>query len=224
MAAGLHGAAIKLIIFDCDGVLVDSERISNEVIAEILAEHGLRLTWQQAMAEFLGQSVGQVRRTASLRFGIDLPADWSDAYYARMIPALAARVEPIDGALEAVAAVQGAGLACCVASQGPMEKIEATLTRIGLWERLRGAVFSAKSVARPKPAPDLFLLAAASMGVAPGECAVIEDSPLGITGALAAGMRVLAYCPLSDADAARKAGAHPFTSMSQVPELLGIAD
>jgi len=213
---------VELVIFDCDGVLVDSERISNEVLAEILREHGVSLSWRDAQAIFLGQSVADVRTNAALRFRIEMPLDWSDAYYARMIPALAERVEAIDGASEAVAAVLSAGLRCCVASQGPVGKMRATLSRTGLWEPFDGRIYSAKAVARPKPAPDLFLHAAADMGIPPGRCLVIEDSALGVTAAIAAGMRVLAYCPESGEDRMRELGATPFRSMHQVPTMLGI--
>jgi HAD superfamily hydrolase (TIGR01509 family) len=212
-----------LVIFDCDGVLVDSERISNEVLAEVLGEHGIALSWQRAMATFIGQSVAGVRTNTALQFGIQMPENWSDTYYARMIPALAQRVEAIAGAVDAVRLVQAAGLRCCVASQGPMEKIKATLGRVGLWDDFVGYIYSAKHVARPKPAPDLFLHAAASMGVAPIRCTVIEDSVLGVTAAVAAGMRVLAYCPEGNEDRMRDLGGVPFRSMSQLPTLLGVA-
>jgi HAD superfamily hydrolase (TIGR01509 family) len=212
-----------LVIFDCDGVLVDSERISNEVLASVLAEHGISLSWDQAKAIFIGQSVADIRAEAAFRFGIEMPLDWSDAYYARMIPALAERVEAIDGAREAVAAVRSAGLSYCVASQGPIEKIQSTLSRTGLWEAFEGRIYSAKSVPRPKPAPDLFLHAAAEMASLPERCVVIEDSILGVTAAIAADMRVLAYCPDGGEESMRGLGAIPFCSMHQVANLLGIA-
>lgn len=213
---------IELVIFDCDGVLVDSERISNEVLAEVLGDHGIAVSWEEAKAIFLGQSVADVRTNVALRFGIELPLDWSDAYYARMIPALAERVEAIDGAPEAVDAVLSSALRCCVASQGPIEKIRATLSRTGLWERFDGRIYSAKAVARPKPAPDLFLHAAADMGIPAGQCLVIEDSAVGVTAAIAAGMRVLAYCPEGGEDRMRELGATVFRSMHQLAVLLGI--
>jgi HAD superfamily hydrolase (TIGR01509 family) len=218
----LHGQAVSLAIFDCDGVLVDSERISNELVADILSAHGVSLTWEEAMEIFVGQSVEGVRATALTRFAVQLPEDWAEEYYARMIPTLAERVMPIEGAPETVARLQDAGIPCCVASQGPPNKIEAALTRVGLWTRLGHAIFSAQNVARPKPAPDLFLYAARTMQVAPADCVVIEDSALGIAGALAAGMRVLAYCPLGNGDAAREVGATPFASMHEIPALLGV--
>lgn len=211
---------ISLIIFDCDGVLVDSERISNEVLVQVLGEHGVGLSWQEAQATFIGKSTGQIRAGVAEHFGVELPADWTRAYYDRMIPALAERVEAIDGAFDAVSAVRAAGRKCCVASQGPMEKIRATLTRTGLWGLFGGAVYSAYSVPRPKPAPDLFLFAARSMNVPPAECVVIEDSSTGVAAALAAGMCVLTYCPNDGADMMRERGAIPFRSMSEIPRLL----
>lgn len=106
--------SVDLVIFDCDGVLVDSERISNEVLAEVLAEHGIALSWEEAKATFLGQSVGDVRTNVARRFGVEMPLDWSEAYYGRMIPALAERVEAIDGASVGSAGV--ASLARSIAS------------------------------------------------------------------------------------------------------------
>lgn len=213
-------ASIRLVIFDCDGVLVDSERISNEVLADILGMHGIALSWMDAQTTFVGQSTGQIRTTVTELFGITLPDDWSAHYYERMIPALASRVEAIDGAIDAVRAVRAAGLKFCVASQGPMAKIEATLTSVGLWGEFEEAVYSAYMVQRPKPAPDLFLFAAQNMNVAPAECVVIEDSPMGVAAAVGAGMQVLAFCPNGGADMMRARGGMPFRSMSELPTLL----
>lgn len=216
-------ASLSLVIFDCDGVLVDSERISNEVLADILGTHGVTLSWMDAQTTFVGQSTGQIRTTVAEHFGVTLPDDWSTDYYERMIPALASRVEAIDGAIDVVRAVRAAGLKCCVASQGPMAKIQATLTRVGLWEVFGEAVYSAYSVQRPKPAPDLFLHAAESMNVPSAECVVIEDSATGVAAAVAAGMRVLAYCPNGGADIMSERGGIPFRSMSEIPGLLQLA-
>jgi HAD superfamily hydrolase (TIGR01509 family) len=216
----VNRAPPDLVIFDCDGVLVDSERISNEVLAEVLGEHGISLSWEQTKAIFLGQSVTDVRVNAGLQFGIELPHDWADAYYERMIPALADRVQIIEGAREAVVAVKAAGLRYCVASQGPIEKMRATLSRTGLWELFDGRIYSSKAVARPKPHPDLFLHAAADIGVAPSRCVVIEDSVLGVTAGIAADMRVLAYCPDGGVSEMQALGATPFHSMHAIETLL----
>lgn len=213
---------VSLIIFDCDGVLVDSERISNEVLAAVLCDHDVQLSWREAQSMFVGQSIGQISANVAERFGVELPNDWAHAYFDRMIPALAERVVAIDGAVDVVTAVKAAGLKCCVASQGPMDKIRATLTRVGLWEAFGEAVYSAYDVTRPKPAPDLFLFASESMKVSPGQCVVIEDSVTGVAAAVGAAMRVLAYCPHGGEDNMRQRGAIPFRSMFEIPSLLGI--
>lgn len=211
---------IEMVIFDCDGVLVDSERISNEVLSGVLSEYGVLLNWQDAQAMFIGQSVTEIAITIAKRCGIELPDNWSAAYYERMIPALADRVEPIAGAVDVVHSVRTAGLKYCVASQGPIKKMQATLTRVGLWEVFSESAFSAYFVEKPKPAPDLFLHAAKCMDVRPDDCIVIEDSLPGVSAAKAAGMRVLAYCPHGGGDKMQALGAIPFRSMTDLHGLL----
>lgn len=210
----------ELIIFDCDGVLVDSEAVATEVLAEVLGTYGVTMTGPEARHIFVGMSLDDVRLLANERFGATMPADWSVGYYATLIPMLAERVEPIEGVHDVVDKLKTAGLPFCVASQGPPEKMQATLTRTGLWPDFGHRAFSAKSIRRPKPAPDLFLHAALSLGASPERCAVIEDSTVGVTAGIAAGMTVYAFCPPAGAAAMEELGAIPFHAMRELPRHL----
>jgi HAD superfamily hydrolase (TIGR01509 family) len=210
------------VIFDCDGVLVDSETVANAVLAEVIRGHGVALTGPEARAIFIGMSLDNVRLHANDRFGIAMPEDWAVAYYAKLIPMLAERCEPIDGIHDVVGRLKSASVPFCVASQGPPEKMRATLTATGLWADFADSAFSAKLIRRPKPAPDLFLHAAQSKGFPPERCAVVEDTTVGVTAGVVAGMTVFAYCPPDRAAAMAELGATPFHAMRDLPGLLGL--
>jgi HAD superfamily hydrolase (TIGR01509 family) len=211
-----------LVIFDCDGVLVDSETVATEVLAEVIRGHGVTLTGPEARAIFIGMSLDAVRLHANERFGIAMPQDWAVGYYATLIPMLAERCEPIDGIHDVVGKLKTASVPFCVASQGPPEKMHATLTATGLWADFGNSAFSAKSIRRPKPAPDLFLHAAQSKGFRPERCAVVEDTIVGVTAGIAAGMKVFAYCPPERTQTMAELGATPFHTMRDLPGLLGL--
>jgi HAD superfamily hydrolase (TIGR01509 family) len=211
-----------LIIFDCDGVLVDSEAVANEVLAATVTRHGVAPTGPESQAIFMGMSLDAVRVHANERFGIAMPVDWSVAYYETLIPMLAERCEPIEGIHDVIRRLRQANVPFCVASQGPPEKMRATLTATGLWADFGESAFSAKTIRRPKPAPDLFLHAARVKGFPPDRCAVIEDSTVGVTAGIAAGMSVFAYCPPERAAVMTELGATPFHAMRDLPGLLGL--
>jgi HAD superfamily hydrolase (TIGR01509 family) len=208
-----------LIIFDCDGVLVDSEAVANEVLAAIVRSHGVALTGPQSQAIFMGMSLDAVRLHANERFGIAMPSDWSVAYYETLIPMLAERCEPTEGIHDVIGKLRQANIPFCVASQGPPEKMRATLTATGLWADFGDSAFSAKTVSRPKPAPDLFLHAARVKGFAPDRCAVVEDTTVGVAAGIAAGMKVFAYCTPERAPTMADLGATPFHAMRDLPGL-----
>jgi len=197
-----------LVIFDCDGVLVDSEPISNGVLAEMLGEQGLTLSLAEARARFQGLLLSQVLERAERMLGHPLPAGWLDEYVERRAAVFAAELRALDGAAELVHALVAAGVAVCVASQGSLRKTERSLALTGL-ETLfaASARFSAEQVPRGKPAPDLFLLAAERMGFAPERCVVVEDTPSGVTAARRAGMTVYGLAADGDAQALAEAGA-----------------
>jgi HAD superfamily hydrolase (TIGR01509 family) len=214
---------VELAIFDCDGVLVDSEVISNDVLARLLTAEGLPTTLAQARATYQGLLLDEVLEVAQARLGRALPADWLKRYERERTRAFRDELRPVHGAAAAVAEIAAAGVAVCVASQGKLEKTRLSLALTGLDGLFAPrALFSAHAVARGKPHPDLFLHAARTMGAQPVRCVVVEDTPSGVTGAVAAGMRVLGYCADSDAGALAAAGAELVASLAEVPGLLGI--
>jgi beta-phosphoglucomutase-like phosphatase (HAD superfamily) len=212
-----------LVIFDCDGVLVDSEVISNGVLARLLRDEGVPLTLAEARREYQGLLLDEIVDRTAERFGLELPDDFLERFQAERAQEFRDELKPVLGAAEMVKRVQAAGVPVCVASQGKVEKTRMTLGLTGLDKLIpESAVFSAYSVPRGKPHPDLFLYAAARMGADPAGSVVVEDTPSGVTAAVAAGMRVLGFAADSDAAALRDAGAEVFGSLDQVPELLGL--
>ncbi len=214
----------QLAIFDCDGVLVDSEVISNTLLAQALTAHGLPTTLAQARATYQGMLLEEIDERAALLLGRALPADWLDRYQRERAEVFRRELQPVAGAGEAVATIAAADIAVCVASQGRLEKIGLSLALTGLGSLFDpDARFSAEQVPRGKPHPDLFLHAAAQMGRQPRECVVVEDTPSGVQAAVAAGMRVVGYYADSDERALREAGAKQrIATMSELPRLLGI--
>lgn len=184
-----------LVIFDCDGVLVDSERLIVKLDAQICQERGWPLTEDEVIREFVGLSDRAMRARLSELVGEELAEDWDAEYTDRYRRALAEDVEAVAGVAAAIDAIEQAGLTTCVASSGSHQKMALTLGKIGLLARFDGRIFSSTDpkVERGKPAPDLFLHAAERMGVEPRRCAVIEDSPFGLVAALGAGMSAFGF-------------------------------
>jgi HAD superfamily hydrolase (TIGR01509 family) len=207
-----------LVIFDNDGVLVDSEPVANTVLARLLTEYGFPCTAEQSIAEFMGRSIPQVRAIVEERLGLPLPADLEARYAGELYPSFQRSLRPIPGVVEALQAIDRP---VCVASSGTPERIRLTLTCTGLWDRFGGRVFSAQDVARGKPAPDLFLHAAATLGAEPRRCAVVEDSPAGVTAANAAGMTSFAFARLVPAARLGHATGAIFSAMADLPRLIG---
>ncbi|HEX5852978.1 MAG TPA: HAD family hydrolase [Solirubrobacteraceae bacterium] len=213
----------ELVIFDCDGVLVDSERISNEVLARMLSAEGLPKTLAEARRDYQGLLLGDVVCSAEAELGRSLPAGWLERYELSRAEAFRRELRPIPGAAEAVRRVSLAGVDVCVASQGKLEKTCLSLDLTGLRDLFADdALFSAHSVARGKPHPDLFLHAASTMGADPAACVVVEDTPSGVVAAVAAGMRVYGYAADSDEAALRQAGARILHAMEELPARLGL--
>jgi HAD superfamily hydrolase (TIGR01509 family) len=207
----------RSVIFDCDGVLVDTELISNTVLAGLLTEAGLPTTFEHCMTAYRGRSIASVLEIAEARLGAPMPFDVADRYFADIEDVFARELQPVPGV---IAALDRIALPSCVASSGPHHKMAVTLRATGLWERFEGRIFSASEVARGKPAPDLFLHAAQRMGFDPASTAVVEDSLPGIEAAVAAGMRALAFTRHSDAAEMAAAGGEPFADMAELPALL----
>ena len=211
-----------LVIFDCDGVLVDSEPLNNQALSELLSGHGLALTPDQATSHFKGLSNPDMVAKVQKNWGIALPPDFIARLEAARWAVMATSLQPVPGALEAVAAVARSGAALCVASSGTSDAISQSLTITGLLPYFRGHLFSAQQMGRGKPFPDLFLHAASEMGFAPERCAVVEDSVPGVSAGIAAGMPVFAYAAGEGADQLRAAGGVVFTDMAELPPLLGV--
>jgi HAD superfamily hydrolase (TIGR01509 family) len=181
---------IELVIFDCDGVLVDSERLAVRVESEYLTELGWPLSQAEIVERFLGHTDRYMDEAIEAQLGSRLPDGWKDQFQCRYREAFAAELAPVDGIAEALDQI---AIPTCVASSGTHEKLRFTLGRTGLYERFEGRIFSGYEVANSKPAPDLFLHAAARMGAEPARCAVVEDSRPGVLAARAAGMRAFGY-------------------------------
>ena len=214
------------ILFDCDGVLVDSEPITNGVLRDMLEESGWSLTPEECMRVFVGKAVRDERVIIELRTGQPLTDDWMAEFYVRRNRELQARLLAIAGAHEAVAAAHAhvaERIAC--ASGADRFKVEMQLAQVGLMEYFDGRIFSGQEMPRSKPAPDVYLAAAAHLGAAGARCLVIEDTPTGVTAGVAAGATVWAYCPLPEHGCALKqAGAsHLFAHMAELPGLLARA-
>lgn len=182
--------ATELVIFDCDGVLVDSEPISITVLVEALAAAGVAMSEAEAHDRFLGRSLQSMSEILHDEYGLAIDAAFLDAMRRVLYERFRAELQPIEGIAETV---DGLGIAHCVASSSQPERIRLSLSVTGLIDRFEPNIFSASMVAHGKPAPDLFLHASAVMGVEPTRCVVVEDSPAGIVAAKSAGMRVVAF-------------------------------
>jgi HAD superfamily hydrolase (TIGR01509 family) len=211
----------QLVIFDCDGVLVDSESISSTVLAQTLTSYGLPTTTADARRDYEGLLLRDIDARARAKLGGALADDWLERFQAERARVFRRELEPVSGAAEAVESIVAAGVRVCVASQGTIEKTRLSLELTGL-DRLfpEELLFSAWLVERGKPFPDLFLQAAATIGVEPSRCAVVEDSVSGVTAAVAAGMRTIGYA--ARGDELRQAGAEVVGSMRAVPGVLGL--
>ncbi len=165
-----------LVIFDNDGVLVDSEPVANAILAELLTGYGLAVTTEECIERYLGNTLGRVRDLVEAELGRPIPDDFEATYRAAVYPRLAESVVAIAGVAQVLDRLDAAGMASCVASSGIHQRIQITLTTAGLIGRFQGRLFSAEDVGRGKPAPDLFLHAASTMGVEPNRCAVVEDA------------------------------------------------
>jgi HAD superfamily hydrolase (TIGR01509 family) len=183
-------APISLVIFDCDGVLVDTERIAVRIDVAVLAELGWKMSEAEVIERFMGKSDDAMTREIEAHTGRKLPESWEAPFRHLYREAFAAELTPVPGVVEALDAIT---LPTCVASSGTHEKIRYTLGLTGLYDRFAGRIFSVDDVRRGKPAPDLFLHAAGHMGAVPERCAVVEDSPYGVQAARAAGMRAFGY-------------------------------
>ena len=210
----------ELIIFDNDGVLVDSEPISNRLLAAYLTELGHPTSYEESIRDYMGSAMHRIHELVLERTGQRLPDEFDDVFHARVFAAFERELEPVDGAVQVLEKLAADGVPYCVASSGSHERIRVGHRKTGLdrWFEA-GRIFSSQDVGRGKPAPDLFLHAAERMGVPPDKCVVIEDSPLGVQAAHAAGMDVYGFTAMTPA--ARLASASQlFGDMDELADLL----
>ncbi len=211
-------APIELVIFDCDGVLVDSERVTNRVFGQMMTELGLTLTPQFMEEHFFGRAASDCVQLAQEVLGAELPPDFAEHYGQRSRTALANEVTlmpHVPAMLDALA------LPCAIASNGLAAKMHITLGKTGLLERFAGRWFSVEDVVRGKPAPDIYLHAARALGASPARCVVVEDSPTGVRAGVAAGMTVLGYAERTPAPQLIHAGAKlTLADLRELPDLL----
>ena len=209
-----------LVIFDNDGVLVDSEPLSNTILAGYLTELGHPTSYEDSLRDYMGAALHRVHDVVLERTGQRLPAEFDTTYQGRVFDAFERELRPVEGVAVVLEKLAADGVPYCLASSGSHERIRVALRTTGLYPRFgERRIFSSQDVGRGKPAPDLFLHAAAAMGVAPERCVVVEDSPLGVQAAQAAGMDVLGFTAMTPAG--RLAGATAlFGSMAELPGLL----
>ncbi len=206
-----------LVVWDCDGVLVDSERLVTRLEAEWITRLGWSLTPDQVVERFMGRSAGHMEAEIARHVGA-VPDGWHAELRDASLALFRAELTAVAGVPEALDAMDRAGVACCVASSSGHDRLRLVLGLTGLLDRFEGRIHSSQDVVRGKPAPDLFLHAAAHAGVAPVDCVVVEDSVPGVTAGVAAGMRVLGFAGgLVPAAALGAAGAEVFDRMDELP-------
>ncbi|MEU9283878.1 HAD family hydrolase [Streptomyces sp. NPDC048275] len=209
-----------LVIFDNDGVLVDSEPISNTILAAYLTELGHPTSYEESIRDYMGSAMHRIHDLVHERTGRRLPDGFDEVFHGRVFAAFERELEPVPGAVQVLEKLAADGVPYCVASSGSHERIRVGHRKTGLdrWFD-EGRVFSSQDVGRGKPAPDLFLYAAERMGVPPEKCVVVEDSPLGVRAANAAGMDVYGFTAMTPA--ARLVGATQlFADMGELADLL----
>ncbi len=182
-----------LVIFDCDGVLVDSERLAVAIDVRAIGALGWPITEAEVIELFLGRSEADIFAVIQQHIGQALPGDWDDRWSGEYRRAIDEQLEAVPGIVDATKAIAAEGFQTCVASSGSHAKMRRTLGRTGLWDFFDGRIFSASEVERGKPEPDLFLYAAKQVGIPPDRCVVVEDSRYGVAGAKAAGMFAIGF-------------------------------
>jgi HAD superfamily hydrolase (TIGR01509 family) len=217
MSCAIRSISPELLIFDCDGVLVDTETISNRLFAEAISAAGLPTSLEDSMMRYRGRTMESCMALVEERLGRSLPEGWLEVYRTRQVAEFAKGVDPIPGVTAVIETAEARGIATCVASSGSVAKMRQTLGLARLPPHFETRLFSASVVTQGKPAPDIFLYAAKRMGVKPARCLVIEDSVPGVIAARAAGMGVLGYAgdPHTDAAAHEREGAHVIHDMRE---------
>jgi HAD superfamily hydrolase (TIGR01509 family) len=207
----------ELIIFDCDGVLVDSERVANRVFCECLREIGINLTFEETVKIFKGKAEKDYYEIISRDFGKKITEPFVQTWRERFEASIEKELTVIPGIIEILDSIS---LPICIASNGPHSKMKKTLGVTGLLSRFEGSIFSVDDVSRGKPHPDIFLHAADVFKTNPASCIVVDDSVSGVIGAVSAGMKVFGFADLTEAEELKQAGAITFTEMKELKRLL----
>lgn len=211
--------ATNLVIFDCDGVLVDSERLAGRILRDLFNELGGSVTTETVIKVFKGKTLAQHVTLAQEHFGLALPADFNEIYHRRLFAAFETDLQPIPGIVDFLEKLT---IPYCVASNSGRERVELALKSTQLKPYFGDRIFTIEDVQHGKPAPDIFLLAAKTMQVDPSDSVVVEDSPTGVAAGIAGGMRVFGFADLTPAETLTAAGATVFTRMSDLLPLIGI--
>ncbi len=212
----------KAVLFDCDGVIVDSEATAFALLAEDLALHGLHLSHAEMEERFLGGTIKGLFTTARA-LGASLPDDWVEDFYARLYTRLAMGTALIDGVAEVLDALDAAGIRYAIGSNGADQKMQVTLGQHpAILARFNGHLYSGQTLGCPKPDPGLWLHAAAQLGADPADCVVVDDSPTGCTGAARAQMRCLGLAEHDDGARLKATGAEVIRSLREIPARLGL--
>lgn len=208
-----------LAIFDCDGVLVDSEPLANRVFIQIVREHGFELDEPTYLRKFAGITLPDRINMISQELNWKAPKDFLDVFNERLEILTKKELQPVQGIYELV---ESLSIPLCVASNGTREEVNLRLKISNLASYFGNAIFSGMEVANPKPAPDVYLAAARSFGISPSRCVVIEDSLPGVTAGIRAGMRVYGYAAFTPVEKLKEAGAIPFADMYELKEMLAV--
>lgn len=210
----------ELVIFDCDGVLVETESVTDQVLSAYFTAHGAPITPAKVHALFAGGTM-EGAGEAAIKLGATLPPNWLNDIYAAMFAKLGEGVMVFPGLIDLLDTLDAQGIPVAVASNGPMAKMKVSLSPSGLWDRLQGRIYSRENYA-PKPAPDMLLAACAANNVSPANAVMIDDTPVGTAAADAAGMRAIGFAAASNAELLGATG-HPVAhTMAQVQKLLGL--
>ena len=210
-----------LVIFDCDGVLVDTERATNTAIADNLNRYGLQISPDECLTLFVGGTMQSAMGEARNR-GADLPDDWLDEIYTEVFAVLAEGVAVINGIPALLNRLSAHGIPDCIASNGPPEKMRVSLGPSGLWDRFQGRIWSPHSHGPAKPDPALLMMAARHFGVSPDRCVMIDDNPSGVVAAQRAGMRAIGFDESGNPARLGDLGAEVVTEITELHDLLGL--
>jgi HAD superfamily hydrolase (TIGR01509 family) len=199
---------VRAVLFDCDGVLVDTESLSNEVLVKLLNGYGCPITAEMTNDFFLGGTLAMVGPKMAEMYGVILPENWTDECYAATFEAVRKDLQPFEGVVPILDMLDAKGIPTAIGSNGPHDKMDVSLGKVGLKERFDGRICSARDVPNPKPAPDVYLLAASKVGVDIEDCVVVDDSINGVRGGVASGATVIGLVEGTPANQLREAGAH----------------